>query len=273
MDIGQLNDLLDAFDAATSHWSEVITPMALGLFFLLATIEWGWTFLTFALSSRASGWDLLPLVFRKILYFGFVLWLLRSSAALLPLIIAGFQRAGGAAGGITALRPSSFLNTGSALAMHILSSMDAVGMLLDPIGRSVALLGALFSLAAFAVMAAGLTLILIETFILIAAACPFLLALAASRWTFSIAEAALAAVIRAGVKLFATYLVASVVASVTFLWADRLLQQPFLGILQYFTFLGSLATATILLFTLPSRLSSYLVPAGIRLGLNPLADA
>src|SRR5262245_7405 len=105
MDFGQLNDLLDAFDAATSQWSGILLPMALGLFFLLATIEWAWTFLTFSLSSRASGWDLLPLVFRKILYFGFVLWLLRSSAALFPLIIAGFQRAGGAAGGITALRP------------------------------------------------------------------------------------------------------------------------------------------------------------------------
>lgn len=274
MDLSLLDDILNAFDQATATWTATLQPMALSLFWSLGVIEWSYTFFRLVIRERAGFGDVIEAVLRKFLYLGFVYWLILRSPAIFPWLLAGFQRAGGQAAGITALHPSAFLNTGVALSVHLLSSMNLVGFLLDPLGRSIALTGSVAVLALFAVMAGSLMLTLVEGFIVVSGGAQILLGFAACRWTAPLADYAVSTVFRIGVKLLTTYLVASVVASLLFHWADVLLQSgTFVGLLTMYAFLGSLATACLIVWIVPHRIASYLVPPTFHLGLTPaMAD-
>ena len=268
MDLNLLNDVLDSFDQAVAQWSVALHPVALSLFWGLATVEWAWTWLRLMISQRAGLDVVFETYLRKATYLAFLLLLIDRSDSLLPLIIASFQRAGGTASGITALHPSAFLNTGVTVALDLLSSLDASGFLTDPLGVAVAILGSLMTLLAFFLMAASVMVTLIESFVVIGATY-VLLGFGASRWTYQLAEGALSGVLRIGVKLMLTYLVAGVIANLTTIWATQLLEQSPIGPLQLYTFLGASTACAALLWAIP-RLASQLVPPGIHFGLKPV---
>jgi P-type conjugative transfer protein TrbL len=273
MDLALLDDILTAFDQATSTWAATLQPIALSLFWSLGTIEWAYTFYRLLVRERTGLGDVLETAVRKFLYLGFLYWLILKSPAIFPMIVASFQRAGGQAAGITALHPSAFLNTGVTVAINILSSMDALGFLVDPFGRSIALIGAIAALGLFALMAASVMLTLIESFLLISGATQILLGFAACRWTASLADHAVSSIFRIGLKLMITYMITAVVASLLYRWSNLLAQSSSIGLLAYLSFLGSLLTACLLLWILPQRLASYLVPPNLHLGLSPaMAD-
>lgn len=270
MDLGALDHILNAFDAATAQWSATIAPYALTLFFYLASIEWGWTFITVLLSKRFGFEDILRVVVLKFLYLSFLYWLIGKAPVLLPMIVTSFQRVGGAAGGLTALHPSAFLAIGLRSAIAILSTLDLSGLLFDSFGRSVAVIGAFSALVLFALIAASLMMTLIESFIVISGVAQFMLAFAATRWTFPLAQSALATVFRTGVKLMVTYLVASVFSILLTQWGDLIISSTVLTPLDLLGFLGALVVSCILIFVLPGRLASYLVPPSLHLGLSPM---
>jgi type IV secretion system protein TrbL len=269
MDFGLLNGVLDAFDAATGTWVATLQPLTLGLFAALGTLEFLWTFIRAAISTRVSGSDLFELGFRKLLYLAFLNWLILKSPAAFGLIISGFQRAGGLAAGITALRPSAYLNTGISLTMKIWSGWNAAGFFFDPLGRDLAIIGSIACIALFGLMATSLMVTLIESYIIISGGAQVLLGFAASRWTFPLAEGGVTAVFRIAVKLLVTYLVTGVIASLTFQWASTLQNSSFVDVFQFLTFLGTVFTAAILQWTLPSRLTNYLVPPSFHIRLSP----
>ncbi|HEX3553312.1 MAG TPA: type IV secretion system protein [Thermoanaerobaculia bacterium] len=271
MDFGLLNGVLDAFDTATGTWVATLQPLALSLFAALGTIEFIWTFVRASISARVSGADLFELGFRKLLYLAFLNWLILKCPAAFGLIIATFQKAGGQAAGITALRPSAYLNTGVALSMHIWSGWNAAGFFFDPFGRELAVYGSLACIAIFGLMATSLMVTLIESYIIISGGAQLLLGFAASRWTFPLAEGGVTAVFRIAVKLLVTYLVTGVIASLTFQWAATLRTSSFVDVFQFLTFLGTAFTAAILQWTLPSRLTNYLVPPSFHIRLSPVA--
>ena len=268
MDLNLLNDILDSFDQAVVQWSTALHPVALSLFWGLATIEWAWTWLRLILSQRAGLDVVFETYLRKAVYLAFLLLLIQKSDSLLPLIIASFQRAGGTASGITALHPSAFLNTGVTVALDILSTLDTSGFLTDPLGVAVAVMGSSMTLVSYFLMAASIMVTLIESFVVIGAAY-ILLGFGASRWTYALAEGALSAVLRLGVKLMLTYLVAGVIANLTTHWATQLLEQSPIGPLQLYTFLGASMACTTLLWAIP-RLASQLVPPSLHFGLKPV---
>ncbi|HEX4965522.1 MAG TPA: type IV secretion system protein [Thermoanaerobaculia bacterium] len=270
MDFGLLNNILDAFDSATSGWVATLQPLALGLFAALGTLEFLWSFVRAAISTRVSGSDLFELGFRKLLYLAFLNWLILKSPAAFGLIIAGFQRAGGQAAGITALRPSAYLNTGIGLAMRIWTGWHAAGFFFDPFVRQLAVYGSLACVAIFGLMATSLMVTLIESYIIISGGAQLLLGFAASRWTFPLAEGGVTAVFRIAVKLLVTYLVTGVIAGLTFQWAATLANSTFVDVFEYLAFLGTAFTAAILQWTLPSRLTNYLVPPSFHIRLSPV---
>lgn len=270
-DLGLLNDVLDSFDRATTGWSVTLLPISLALFRSLSLLEFSWTFWVLLVSQRASWETIFEVLLRKAVYLGFLLFLLQHSPALLSTILSSFQIAGGSAAGITALRPSSFLATGTASAVLLLRQLDAVGVVTDPLGTLVGVLGCFGILLAFALMAAAITVALIESFLVFAASF-LLLGFAASRWTYSLAEGALTTLVRKGVGLMMTYLLASVLDQLTVQWALRLASSELVGAFEFLNFLGTSLVCAMLLWTAP-RLASQLVPTHINFGLNPHVQA
>jgi len=268
MDFNLLNDVLNSFDQAVAQWSAALRPVALSLFWGLATIEWAWTWVRLMISQRAGLDVVFETYLRKATYFAFLLLVIEKSDVLLPLIISSFQQAGGSASGITALHPSGFLSTGVTVAVELLRSLDSTGFLTYPLGVATAILGSLLTLLAFFFMAASIVVTLVESFVVIGATY-VLLGFGASRWTYQLAEGAVSGVLRIAVKLMLTYLVAGVIADQTAIWAMRLLEQDPIGPLELYTFLGAVAAWAALLWSIP-RLASQLVPPGIHFGLKPV---
>jgi type IV secretion system protein TrbL len=268
-DLGVYNDILFSFEDATGRWVAALVPLAQSLFLLLAALELVWTGIRHTLSARESGvTSAVELLLRKLIYFAFCFWFIRAAPAALPYVVASFQRAGGAATGITALHPSSFLASGAASSLAILEGLHGAGFLTDPLGLLVAFSGVIFSMAAFALMAATITMTLVETMLAIGATV-FLLPFAATRWTCSLAEGALAFVFRSAVKLFVVYLLAGTVSGLTTVWAERLRTSAFIGPIDYLTWYGCLLTLALLLWTAPLRVAGSVVPSTLRFGLTP----
>ncbi len=269
LDLGLLNDVLDAFESATSGWVLSLFPIGLRLFFLLGSLELSWSGIRYALSAREDGlFCFFELAFRKFFYLGFVYWLLEAAPAILPMIIASFQHAGGMASGMTTLRPSTFLATGLEIAADYLSRMNAGGLLLDPFAGLMAVIAIFVLVLSFAAMAAILTVTLVESYLAIGANF-FFLAFAASRWTAALAQGALANVVRIGVKLYALYLVSGVVLGLVLQWAELIQSSDyFVGPLKLLTLVATCFILAILLWIIPSY-ASRIVPAGLSFGLSP----
>jgi len=270
LDLGLLNDVLDAFERATSSWVFNLYAAGHHLFFLLGSLELTWSGIRYALSSHDSGlFGFFELAFRKLLYLGFVFWLLEASPVLLPMVISSFQHAGGMASGVTALRPSTFLATGVGIAGDYISQMNLFGLLVDPFAALMAYAGTFMIVLSFAAMAAVLAVTLVESYLAIGAGF-FLLAFAASRWTAGIAQGVLTNVLRIGVKLFVLYLVSGVVSGLVLQWADLIRATPdyFVGPLNLLTLVGTCAVLALLLWLIPSY-AARIVPPGLTLGLSP----
>lgn len=269
LDLGLLNDVLDAFEAATSGWVLTLFPVGLHLFFLLGSLELSWSGIRYALSSHENGlFGFFELAFRKLFYLGFVYWILEAAPAILPMIISSFQHAGGMASGMTTLRPSTFLATGIEMAADALSRMNAGGLLVDPFAGLMILLSIFMLVLSFAAMAAILTVTLVESYIAIGANF-FFLAFAASRWTAALAQGALANVVRIGVKLYVLYLVSGVVLGLVVEWAELIGSSDFfVGPLKLLTLVSTCLVLAVLLWFIPTY-ASRMVPPGLSFGLSP----
>jgi P-type conjugative transfer protein TrbL len=269
LDLGLLNDVLDAFSGATFVWIDRLFPIGRRLFFLLGSLELSWSGIRFALSNHEGGlFGFFELTVRKLLYLGFVYWLLEASPALLPMVINGFQQAGGQAAGITALRPSTFLATGVGIAGDYISQMNLLGLLVDPFAILMAQVGLFMIVLSFAAMAAILVITIVESYLAIGATF-VLLAFAASRWTAAIAQGALSNVLRIGVKLYVLYLVSGVVSGLVLDWAELVRSSDyFVGPLNLLTLVGTCLVLALLLWLIPSY-AARIVPPGLTLGLSP----
>jgi type IV secretion system protein TrbL len=266
---GILNSILDAFGSAVSSWIFSLHPIATRLFLLLAAIEITWSCLRFLLSNRDQGVvGLIELLFLKTIYLSFVFYLLQNAPTLLATIISSFQKAGSAASGVDALHPSAFLSTGVSVAASYAGKLNLLGLLIDPFTTAIAVGGIFAILFSFAFMAGIVLVAIVESYLAIGSTL-LLLAFAASRWTCRLAEVALLYVIRVGLKLYLLYLVAGIVLSLAQQWANLiLLSDDFLGVVNYFTYIGTVAVLAMLLWTIPHH-ASRLVPPTITLGLSP----
>lgn len=267
IDLGLLNDILFQFENAAAEWNVALQPVALGTYAGLATLELGWTGIRQAIDSKNDATSIFEHLLRKVVFLGFVLWLVQVSPGLLTMVVASFQKAGSLASGLNGLHPSSFLSTGVAVATTYSEQANTLGLLLDPLGVLMVGVGTFGIVLAFAVMAGTLLFTLIEALIAIGAA-PFLLATAASRWTARIAEGSIAYVIRVGVKLYVLYLVAGVANGVTIEWANRIASTQFIGPVSYLGFVGSCYCIAYLVFAIP-RYASQIVQPSLSFGLTP----
>jgi P-type conjugative transfer protein TrbL len=267
-DLGTLNDILDAFEAATVSWVFNLYPLALKTFFTLATIELGWSLFRHLLAPAASLEGLLDLVIRKIVAFSFSYYLLYFSPAIIPLILTSFQKAGTAATGIDALRPSTFLAVGCSLAASFMGQANNLGVLLDPFAINVLVIASFATVTLFGLMAAIILLTLIESFLVIPCAV-FLLPFAATRWTSSLAEGVFTHTFQLGLRLLLFMLVGGILKSFLETWSQQA-QTPDLIIspIAYIGFCGQLLCLTLVLWNVP-RLARAMIRPTLSLHLTP----
>jgi len=267
-DLGTLNDILDAFEAATISWVFNLYPAALATFFTLASIELAWSIFRHVLSTSSTIEGLLDLVARKVLAFSFSYYVLYFAPAIIPLILNSFQKAGTAATGIDALRPSTYLAVGCSLAATFLSQANSLGVLLDPFAIYTIVGASFATVALFALMAAIILMTLIESYLLIPCAV-FLLPFSATRWTSSITDGIFAHAFALGLRLLLLMLVGGVLKNFLQVWTEQVQGSNLLiSPIAYIGFCGELLCLTLVLWNVP-RLAQAIIRPSVSFHLTP----
>lgn len=269
-DLSLLNDLLDAFNTASATWPQYLYPLALRTFFVLIAIETTWTAIRLLIQAEPSLARFFEALIRKVLYFGFVYFLLATAPSVLPQILSGFADAGqiaanGNAGG--GLNPSAFLTLGVNSVIFLAARLNTLGLFTAPLSLFWWALGAILIMLAYVAMAAIMLLVLIEARILIGA-CFFLLAFAGTRWTYFLAEGALGAVFRTAIKLFTLNLVASLVYGLLSSWTNKLQAATSFSTADFLLYATSIAVVPFLIWGVP-RIAHQILPGHVHFGLNP----
>lgn len=269
-DLSLLNELLDAFNAASARWPQYLYPLALRTFFVLIAIETTWTAIRLLVQAEPSLARFFEILIRKVLYFGFVYFLLATAPSVLPQILSGFATAGQAAATgdpVGGLNPSAFLTLGINSVIFLAARLNTLGLFTAPLSFFWWALGAILIMLAYIAMAAIMLLVLIEARILIGAVF-FLLAFAGTRWTCFIAEGALGAVFRTAIKLFILNLVAALVYGLLDSWTNRLMASASFSTADFLLYAASIAVIPFLIWGVP-RIAHQILPGHVHLGLNP----
>src|SRR5438132_2146238 len=189
--------------------------------------------------DREEVLGVLASLLRQVVAIGFFYALLLNGGTWIPAVIQGFSRAGATAAGIANLNPTGVFDQGLALANKILNATADLGLLDSFFASLVAGITALVVVIAFAIIAAQLLVVLVESFIVIGAGVLFL-GFAGSRWTRFFTERYLSYVASVGVKLFVLYLIMGVGMGIAARWMSVLERGGFSPIPFFYVMGGSL---------------------------------
>ena len=177
----------------------------------------------------------------------------------IPAVIQGFSQAGATAAGITNLSPTGVFDQGLALANKILNATADLGLLDGFFASLIAGITALVVVIAFAIIAAQLVVVLVESFIVIGAGILFL-GFAGSRWTKFFTERYLSYLASVGVKLFVLYLIMGVGMGIASRWIPILERGGFSPI-PFFYVMGGSLVFVFLTWHIPSVAGSMMAGA------------
>lgn len=94
-----MNQIYSAFDTIFSAGAADLQPYALKIFMILATIDLSYSFIMHVLDIMIGGGNPVPLLSRKVLLYGAVLWLIRDYSDFITTVMEGFVQIGAAIGG------------------------------------------------------------------------------------------------------------------------------------------------------------------------------
>src|SRR5262249_51929634 len=186
-----------------------------------------------------DGLGVVSSLLRQVVGFGFFYALLLNGGAWIPAVIQSFSQAGATAAGLTDLSPTGVFDQGLALANKILNATSDLGLLDGFFASLIAGISALIVVIAFAIIAAQLLVVLVESFIVIGAGVLFL-GFAGSRWTKFFTERYLSYLASVGVKLFVLYLIMGVGMGIAARWMPILERGGFSPIPFFYVMGGSL---------------------------------
>src|SRR5437016_10588174 len=189
--------------------------------------------------DREDGLGALASLLRQVVAIGFFYALLLNGGTWIPAVTQSFSQAGAAAAGITKLNPTDVFDQGLALANKILNATAARGLLDKFLASVLAGITALVVVIAFAIIAAQLLVVLVESFIVIGAGVLFL-GFAGSQWTRFFTERYLSYVASVGVKLFVLYLIMGAGMGIAARWMSVLERGGFSPIPFFYVMGGSL---------------------------------
>ena len=233
-----LTDIVRDYEAISTAWFSALSPIAHRIFWVLVAIQLTWTAMWWVL-DREDGLGALASLLRQVVAIGFFYALLLNGGTWIPAVTQSFSQAGAAAAGITKLNPTDVFDQGLALANKILNATAARGLLDKFLASVLAGITALVVVIAFAIIAAQLLVVLVESFIVIGAGVLFL-GFAGSQWTRFFTERYLSYVASVGVKLFVLYLIMGVGMGIAARWMSVLERGGFSPIPFFYVMGGSL---------------------------------
>ena len=198
-----INGIVSTYQAATTGWQGTLLSDALPLFWALAGIEFAFAGIKLVLKQADFG-EFVAEVVQQILFIGLFYAILTNFAAWGPDITNSLRQAGQTASGSSIVLPGDVFQSGQNLASAVVSHMSWWPA---NYGADVGLaVSGLVVLIVFALIAAFMVLILVESYIAIAAGILFL-GFGGSRWTNQYALRTISYVVSVGAKLFMMQLV------------------------------------------------------------------
>src|SRR5437870_2424377 len=253
-----LNDIVRDYEAISTAWFSALGPIAHRIFWVLVAIQLTWSAIWWVL-DREDGLGVLSSLLRQVVAIGFFYALLLNGGTWIPAVIQGFSQAGATAAGITNLSPTGVFDQGLSLANKILNATADLGLLDGFFASLIAGITALVVVIAFAIIAAQLLVVLVESFIVIGAGILFL-GFAGSRWTKFFTERYLSYLASVGVKLFVLYLIMGVGMGIASRWIPILERGGFSPI-PFFYVMGGSLVFVFLTWHIPSVAGSMMAGA------------
>lgn len=253
-----LDGIRQTYQTAARGWLPRLVPVAQRLFVLLAGIEFALSGAVWAL-RRESLDDVAGKFLLKFTLVSFLLALITSFQYWIPPLVNGFAAAGERAiGSSTTVSPSDIVDLGRENAMLILKSLHASVILQDPAMAIYAALSALVLALSFMAVAAQLTLVMVESYIVLGAGVLFL-GFAAFRGTASFAENLIAYALHVGVKIFFLYLIVGIGTQLARSWPPLIQSSDFFGPASpLFQVVGGALIFAVLAVAVPTTVASRL---------------
>ncbi|MFC0697968.1 P-type conjugative transfer protein TrbL [Paraburkholderia humisilvae] len=206
-----LNEIDHKFSGFKAEWGRVVKDYAQRLFWLLVSIDFGWTTVTYVLDKLEFA-DILKSLIKKVMTICFFWQLLKMSDTYIPTIIGMFKSAGIDAGKAaaktdpSAVTPDGIVSTGYDAAMAAFEAMMRLGVL-EKIAVVIPItVLSLIIFLSFLFVAAQLLIIQIESYIAIGGGV-ILLGFGGSRWTTDMATKYLQYAVATGIKLMVLYMI------------------------------------------------------------------
>ena len=201
-DISQ--EIISIFQGFQGVWLATVLPHARRLFFLLATIDFGWTMALLSLQVRDLHSWAVGLI-RTVMRLGAFLILLNYGPQWLPSIVASFETIGQQASGTGVLSPGDVFARGIDIASSLLSQSAKSALLLNFGTGFSCVIACFLTFLSFVVISVQITLTIIESYMCFGVAMVFL-GFGGSKWTSSYVERLIALFVSVGVKLMLLYL-------------------------------------------------------------------
>ncbi len=201
-----LDNITAQFYTAAVHYSAVIQPYAIKLFFALFLIDIIVTWIQYTAEGQLDPSFFLGRMLKHVLSGGFVYLMIVNGFSWMYLVIQSFSWIGAAISGLPALSPQSVIQVGLNMANTLLNSPTTSGVVSSLELALVEGFCALVVAAAFLIVAVELLLTLVKAY-LTSGLGVILLGFGGNRFTASASEGYFTNVIRIGVKLLFFYAV------------------------------------------------------------------
>lgn len=211
---GSFTGLLDLVRNSAASWDARLRGYAITLFWLLASIQFVWTFFPLIFRQADFG-EIIGELIRFILVIGFFYALLMFSAEWGQAVINSFRQAGANAAGMggIGLMPGDVFSAAVSLAKTV-GDVETI----NPLAAVMISLSAIIVLLCFTFIAAFMGVTLVESYIVINASVIFM-GFGGSQWTREYALAMVRYAVSVGAKLFVLTLIVGLIMDSTKQWA------------------------------------------------------
>lgn len=205
--------LLDLVLQQSHQWSGKLYDYAIRLFWLLASIQFIWTFMPLVMKQADFG-EIVGELLRFVLVVGFFLAVMKYSVEWSSAIVDSFRNAAASAGGLgRALEPGDML----AVALDFGRTMVKGISVFSPAKGLLIAACAILVLACFAFIAAFMFVTLVESYVIINASVLFF-GFGGSQWTRDFAIAPMRFTVAIGAKLFVLTLIVGLIVQSAKQW-------------------------------------------------------
>jgi type IV secretion system protein TrbL len=212
-----LDTITSQFYNAGVHYSALIQPYALKLFFALFLIDVIVTWIQYTAEGQLDPSFFLGRMIKHVLSGGFVYLMIVNGFNWMYLVIQSFSRIGSAISGLPSLSPQSVLAAGLNMTSTLLNSPTTSGMISSLELALVEGFCALAVGAAFLIVAVELLLTLVKAYLTTGLGV-ILLGFGGNRFTVSASEGYFTNVIRIGVRLLFFYAVLAIAMQMVAQW-------------------------------------------------------